>query len=213
MTKLIIYDNKADSFICIDDMQRPLPFAPFCAPPLHSFLRLCHAETVWTDRRAIEALDATSRTWGAPLDARLAFKCFSPAAAPSPRMLGLTLKLNLAGLNPSERCELKRLMISMNDFEKVSESYESAGVLTATKRISCSCGTPLCFPEASVGSRGVYALLLQSALAANPAALRERCRAPMWRHHCVPQKNSASKAVRVSTAACLKASSAAKTYA
>lgn len=171
MTKLIIYDNKADSFICIDDMQRPLPFAPFCAPPLHSFLRLCHAKTVWTDRRAIEALDAASRTWGAPLDARLAFKCFSPAAVPSPQMLGLTLKLNLSGLTPSERCELKRLMISMGDFEKVCESYESAGVLTATKRISCSCGTPLCFPEASVGSRGVYALLLQSAL----AALGEPC--------------------------------------
>lgn len=165
MAKVIVYNvyTQALETFYLEEND-PMPYAYDRTMLVREFRGSSRSSVLWTTNAAMEACNATRRTYGAPIPFRYAFKRIWEGGhgKQSQHYAGVSFDVGQA-LTQAERNRIWNTANNLGVWVYVEPIYMTPTWVHFDKRY----GTPACsagFPVLRSGSRGVYVLILQDAL-------------------------------------------------
>jgi len=163
-----VYDNIAGVFREWRGKNRALPYAVHAELfPGELLGRSSLSQTLWTDRRLIEAYDALCLKYGARLPVRGGFHRAREGRKLncSGRVAGLVLDMGY-DMPDEKREELRKLCVRSRLFEYVCPSHITPTWVSVEKVIAPPCSPSRRYPRLESGDIGVHVFALQDTLAA-----------------------------------------------
>lgn len=143
----------------------PMPYNIGGTLTVGEFRGASKSSVLWTDRRVMDSWNAFRRFWGRPIFVGYAFKRIWEGghSSQSQHYAGTAFDLGHT-LSETERNQLRNFASSSGVWTYV----EPASLTPRWVHVDDRFGTPACaaggFPALSIGSKGVYVLILQDAL-------------------------------------------------
>lgn len=165
MAKIFVYDVYNDALEVFDRGENdPMPYAYGNTMLVREFRGSSRSNVLWTTNAAMEAWNATRRTYGAPIPFRYAFKRIWEGGhgRQSQHYAGVSFDVGQA-LSQTQRNRIWNIANDLGVWVYVEPQYLTPTWVHFDKRY----GVPACsagYPTLRQGSRGVYVLILQDAL-------------------------------------------------
>lgn len=165
MAKIIVYDVFTEALEVFDRAENdPMPYAYGNTMLVGEFRGSSNSSVLWTTNAAMEAWNATRRTYGNPIPFRYAFKRIWEGGhgRQSQHYAGVSFDVGQA-LSQTQRNRIWNVANDLGVWVYVEPQYLTPTWVHMDKRY----GTPACsagFPTLRQGSKGVYVLILQDAL-------------------------------------------------
>lgn len=166
MATVLVYNpqnNRVERYIRGEN--ETMPYATPGTLTVGEFRGSSASSVLWTDRRTMEAWNATRSAWGNPIYVGYAFKRIWEGGhgAQSQHYAGMALDM-AQNLDTATRNRLRNLAASLGVWVYVEPAYLTPTWVHVDRRL----GPPACstggYPLVRQGSRGVYVLVLQDAL-------------------------------------------------
>lgn len=165
MAKVIIYDVYTQALETYElNENDPMPYAYGRTMLVREFRGSSRSNVLWTTNAAMEAWNATRRTYGSPIPFRYAFKRIWEGGhgQQSQHYAGVAFDVGQA-LSQTKRNRIWNVARDLGVWVYVEPLSMTPTWVHMDKRY----GTPACsagYPALSSGSRGIYVLILQDAL-------------------------------------------------
>lgn len=165
MAKVIIYDVYTQALETYELSENdPMPYAYGRTMLVREFRGSSRSNVLWTTNAAMEAWNATRRTYGSPIPFRYAFKRIWEGGhgQQSQHYAGVAFDVGQA-LSQTQRNRIWNVARDLGVWVYVEPLSMTPTWVHMDKRY----GTPACsagYPALSSGSRGIYVLILQDAL-------------------------------------------------
>ncbi len=166
MAVILVYNPQTNA---IERYEReefePMPYNIGGTLTVNEFRGSSRANVLWTDRRVMDAWNVFRRLWGRSIYVGFAFKRIWEGGHgfQSQHYAGTALDMGQV-LDPATRNQLRQTAINSGVWSYVEPAYLTPTWVHVDRRI----GPPACpgggYPQQSLGSRGVYVLVLQDAL-------------------------------------------------
>ncbi|MBC8061005.1 MAG: peptidoglycan-binding protein [Clostridiaceae bacterium] len=166
MALILVYNN------AMNRMERyyreewqPMPYNVGGTLKVREFRGASKSNILWTDRRAMNSWNTFRRFWGSPIFVGYAFKRIWEGghSSQSQHYAGTAFDLGQT-LTATQRTRLRTAATNSGAWSYVEPAYLTPRWVHVDDRF----GTPACsiggFPALSIGSKGVYVLILQDAL-------------------------------------------------
>ncbi|MCX8128737.1 MAG: peptidoglycan-binding protein [Clostridia bacterium] len=165
MAVIYVYNPASNSMeTYIRGLSEPMPYNRGNTLSVDEFRANSRANVIWTDRRTMDAWNATRSAWGRSIPVGFAFKrIWEGGHSPqSQHYAGTALDVAQA-YDPATRNRFRNFAESLGVWTYVEPAYLTPTWVHVDKRT----GVPACgagFPTLAQGSVGVYVLVLQDAL-------------------------------------------------
>lgn len=164
MAKILVYNPSTNRMeVYYRGLNSQMPYAEHLT--VGEFRSNSNSDVLWTDKRAMQAWNATRARFGRPIDVGFAFKKMSEGghAGQSQHYAGVAFDVGQR-MSTSERNRLRNVAAATGMW-----GYIEPKALTPTwVHMDRRTGTPACstggYPLVRQGSKGVYVALLQDAL-------------------------------------------------
>ena len=168
MAKILVYDSEQNTMeTYYRELYEPMPYVKNNTLTVKEFKANSVANIVWTDKQCMNAWNAFRGGWGSSIYVGFAFKRIWEGghASQSQHYAGLALDVG-QNLTYNQRDVLRNYAVQSKVWTYVEPSIYTPTWIHVDKRY----GTPACsaggFPSLTVGSKGVYVLVLQDSLMA-----------------------------------------------
>lgn len=164
--KILVYNNLKNKMeVYWRELDEPIPYSDDKYLSVREFRGSSRTDTMWTDKRAIQAFNKTRRKFGSPIKVGYAFKRVGEGGhgQQSQHYAGMAFDMG-QNLTNSERDRLRKIAAENNTFTYVEPAYLTPTWVHADKRLlppACASGG---YPLIKQGNRGVYTAVLQDAL-------------------------------------------------
>lgn len=164
--KVLVYNDKTNKMeTYYKELDDPMPYIENNYLTVGEFKGSTKSDTIWTDRRAMEAFNKLRNLYGSPIPVRYAFKRIAEGghSGMSQHYAGMAMDMAQA-LSNEERNKLRQLAIDSKLFTYV----EPANLTPTWVHVDTRDPNPACptggYPVVREGDKGVYVLVLQDAL-------------------------------------------------
>lgn len=164
--KILVYNDKTNKMeTYYKNLDDPMPYIEDNYLTVGEFRGSSNSDTLWTDRRLMEAFNKLRNLYNAPIPVRYAFKRIAEGGHSnmSQHYAGMAMDMAQA-LTNEERDKIRRLAIDNNLFTYVEPAELTPTWVHVDKRDqnqACPTGG---YPLLKLGNKGVYVLVLQDAL-------------------------------------------------
>ena len=164
--KILVYNNLTNKMETYNrNLNDPMPYSDGKYLSVKEFRGSSKSDTLWADRRAIEAFNKLRRLYGKPIKVGYAFKRITEGGHTGQSQHYAGMAFDIAqNLTTAERDNLRNLAINSKYFSYVEPKSLTPTWIHVDKRDltpACSTGG---YPVVKFGKKGTYVAVLQDAL-------------------------------------------------